>query len=46
MGSNGQIAQALRYGAKPLEIAKGKSAIEVADMNDSLTKNCGRLSGT
>lgn len=25
---------ALRYGAKPLEIAKGKNAIEVANMDD------------
>lgn len=31
---NGKIALALRYGAKPLEIAKGKNAIEVANMDD------------
>ena len=29
---NGKIALTLRYGAKPIEIIKGKNAIEVADM--------------
>jgi predicted nicotinamide N-methyase len=29
----GKIVLALRYGAKPLEIAKGKNAIEVGDMD-------------
>ena len=28
----GKVVLALRYGAKPLEIAKGKNAIEVGDM--------------
>lgn len=32
--ANGKIALTLRYGAKVLEVAKGKNAIEVADMND------------
>ncbi len=31
---NGKLVLALRYGAKALEIAKGKNAIEVADMDD------------
>ncbi len=30
----GKLVLALRYGAKPLEISKGKNAIEVADMDD------------
>ena len=29
----GKVVLALRYGAKPLEIAKGKNAIEVGDMD-------------
>lgn len=29
----GKVVLALRYGAKPLEIAKGKNAIEVSDMD-------------
>lgn len=32
--ANGKLFLALRYGAKPLEIAKGKNAIEVTDMDD------------
>jgi hypothetical protein len=32
--ANGKIALTLRYGAKVLEIAKGKNAIEVEDMDD------------
>jgi hypothetical protein len=32
--ANGKIALTLRYGAKVLEIAKGKNAIECADMAD------------
>jgi hypothetical protein len=32
--ANGKIALTLRYGAKQIEIAKGKNAIEVADMNE------------
>ena len=31
---NGKLALTLRYGAKVLEIQKGKNAIEVADMDD------------
>jgi hypothetical protein len=31
---NGKFVIALRYGAKPIEIVKGKNAIEVADMDD------------
>ncbi len=31
---NGKIVIALRYGAKPIEIVKGKNAIEVTDMTD------------
>ena len=31
---NGKTVLALRYGAKPIEIVKGKNAIEVADMDD------------
>jgi hypothetical protein len=32
--ANGKVALTLRYGAKVLEIAKGKNAIECADMDD------------
>ncbi len=32
--ANGKIALALKYGAKTLEIIKGKNAIETADMDD------------
>lgn len=32
--SNGKTVLALRYGAKTIEIAKGKNAIEVAGMDD------------
>ena len=32
--ANGKIALSLRYGAKVLEISKGKNAIECADMED------------
>lgn len=32
--ANGKLVIALRYGAKPIEIAKGKNAIEVTDMDD------------
>lgn len=32
--ANGKLALTLRYGAKVLEIQKGKNAIEVADMDD------------
>ena len=31
---SGKIALALRYGAKPLELSKGKNAIEVANMDE------------
>lgn len=31
---NGKIALALRYGTKPLEIMKGKNAIETSDMDE------------
>jgi hypothetical protein len=31
---NGKIALALKYGTKPLEIMKGKNAVETADMDD------------
>jgi hypothetical protein len=31
---NGKLVLALRYGAKPIEIAKGKNAIEVTGMDD------------
>ena len=31
---NGKLVLALRYGAKALEISKGKNAIEIGDMND------------
>ncbi len=31
---NGKLVLALRYGAKALEISKGKNAIEVTDMGD------------
>jgi len=34
---NGKIALALRYGAKPIELAKGKNAIEVNTMDELLT---------
>ena len=33
-GANGKIALTLKYGAKTLEIIKGKNAIETADMDD------------
>lgn len=33
-GSNGKTVLALRYGAKPIDIAKGKNAIEVTGMED------------
>ncbi len=33
-GPNGKLVLALRYGAKPIEIAKGKNAIEVTGMAD------------
>jgi hypothetical protein len=32
--ANGKVMLALRYGAKPIEIAKGKNAIEVGAMTD------------
>lgn len=32
--ANGKLVIALRYGAKPIEITKGKNAIEVTDMVD------------
>ena len=32
--SNGKTVLAPRYRAKPIEIVKGKNAVEVADMND------------
>ena len=34
---NGKLALALRYGAKPIEIVKGKNAIEIADMAELIT---------
>ena len=34
---NGKLALALRYGAKPIEIVKGKNGIEVADMAELIT---------
>ena len=34
VGDNGKLAIAIRYGAKILELAKGKYAIEVASTND------------
>jgi len=34
VGDNGKLAIAVRYGAKVLELAKGKYAIEVANKND------------
>lgn len=33
-GPNGKLVVALRYGAKPIEFAKGKNATEVAGMDD------------
>jgi hypothetical protein len=33
-GSNGKINLAIRYGAKPIELAKGKNAIELANMGE------------
>tara|TARA_R110001599_G_scaffold168323_2_gene358171 strand:- start:321 stop:764 length:444 start_codon:yes stop_codon:yes gene_type:complete len=33
-GPNGKLVLALRYGAKPIEIAKGKNAVELTDMDD------------
>ena len=32
--ANGKVMLALRYGAKPIELAKGKNAIEVGAMSD------------
>jgi hypothetical protein len=32
--ANGKIALSLKYGAKTLEIVKGKNAVETADMDD------------
>lgn len=32
--ANGKLVLALRYGAKPIEIAKGKNAVEVTGMDD------------
>lgn len=32
--ANGKLVITLRYGAKPIEITKGKNAIEVTDMDD------------
>ena len=32
--ANGKLVIALRYGAKPIEITKGKNAIQVNDMDD------------
>ena len=32
--ANGKVMLALRYGAKPIELAKGKNAIEVGTMGD------------
>jgi hypothetical protein len=32
--TNGKLVLSVRYGSKSLEIAKGKNAIEVTDMND------------
>jgi hypothetical protein len=32
--ANGKVMLALRYGAKPIEISKGKNAIEVGSMGD------------
>ena len=34
MTDNGKLALTVRYGARTLELAKGKSAIEVADLNE------------
>jgi hypothetical protein len=34
VGPNSKLVLALRYGAKPIEIAKGKNAVEVTDMDD------------
>ena len=34
---NGKLALALRYGAKPIEIVKGKNAVEIADMAELIT---------
>ena len=34
VGDNGKLAIAIRYGAKVLELAKGKYAVEVANKND------------
>ncbi len=33
-GSNSKINLTIRYGAKPIELAKGKNAIEVASMDE------------
>jgi hypothetical protein len=33
-GSSGKINLAIRYGAKPIELAKGKNAVEVGSMGD------------
>jgi hypothetical protein len=35
--SNGKLVLALKYGAKALEISKGKNAIEVTDMDDLIS---------
>ena len=32
--ANGKVMLALRYGAKPIELAKGRNAIEVGNIND------------
>ena len=34
IGDNGKLAMAVRYGAKVLELAKGKYAIEIASANE------------
>jgi TRAP-type mannitol/chloroaromatic compound transport system substrate-binding protein len=34
VGDNGKLAIAVRYGAKVLELAKGKYAIEIASTNE------------
>jgi hypothetical protein len=34
VGDNGKLAIAIRYGAKVLELAKGKYAVEIANKND------------
>ena len=37
MTDNGKLALTVRYGARTLELAKGKSAIEVADLEELVT---------